>query len=90
MVHCPNVFPLARGRHRKEGGLLGCLAHQIDNTAQLYPHCFRQKTCAPELSIAAPLDGHHNLPLLQCAKVGKDEYVGPQTVRCTHFVLHDL
>ena len=46
MLQCPNVFPWPSFYIAQERELLACLAHQIDNIAQLYPHCLRQKMCA--------------------------------------------
>jgi len=90
MVHCPNVFPLARSRRGTRGRPTRVPRGPGRQFCAVVTPTSLRKRCAPGLPIVAPLDGHHDLTLWRCAKVGKDKYMGPQHVHATHFELDDL
>ena len=87
MLHCPNVFPwpsfyiaqresYSRASHPRSTILPSCTP-----TAS-------GKRCAPELSSAAPLDGHHHFPFYRAQRSGKTNMWVPKqgvahTLRCT-------
>jgi hypothetical protein len=75
MVHCPNVFPLARGRHGKRERRT-CVPHipDLQNGSTVTPLPHAREACQTPTNIA-PLESHRHL-LFRSAEVKKDKCVG--------------